>query len=516
MNGELTRDVAAVVAATGTVLLFLPVPVVSATARRSLGLALIVGAWITLALGLAPTSVTDRLDTPVGVAAVLGGALVAGAMAWIGGRVVIRWPVAWFALLGLCLPLRVPVPIGGDTSNLLVPLYLVIIGGVAGWVVARLTGRTAADDDPRTPLDIPLAAFVAFSAASTLWSADGEEAAVKLVFFYIPFALLYLAVVAWWPRARALGALATTTVALATGVAALAVVQYATRWIFWNDRLAQANSYGRFFRANGIFFDPNILGRYLAVAIVAVVAYAWLRPRWPTFVVGAPVLVVLCAGLAVSFSRSSCLMLMLGMGMLAWRAFGARRTLAVGLGVVVLLGGAAIASSGTIRGVLTDSKKLENVSEGRFDLMRGGLEIWRTAPIEGAGLGGFEERFSETLTPSEQRRVRVIISHNTPVTVLSELGAIGFGLFLVLTAATGVVIARGSRVLGTVDGWAAWAMLAVVAGIFVHATLYAALFEDPFTWVLAAGALALCARRAVPVAPPAEPLPPVPVGGAIA
>ena len=35
------------------------------------------------------------------------------------------------------------------------------------------------------------------------------------------------------------------------------------------DALQQANVYSRFFRVNGIFFDPNILGRYLALAILA-------------------------------------------------------------------------------------------------------------------------------------------------------------------------------------------------------------------------------------------------------
>ena len=45
-------------------------------------------------------------------------------------------------------------------------------------------------------------------------------------------------------------------------------------------------------------------------------------------------------GLLVSFSRSSCLMLMVGIVLLAWRAFGPRRTLAVGgIAFVILAGG---------------------------------------------------------------------------------------------------------------------------------------------------------------------------------
>ena len=47
--------------------------------------------------------------------------------------------------------------------------------------------------------------------------------------------------------------------------------------IWWNQTLHQANVYSRFFRVNGIFFDPNILGRYLVVGILICVALAWVR-----------------------------------------------------------------------------------------------------------------------------------------------------------------------------------------------------------------------------------------------
>ena len=80
--------------------------------------------------------------------------------------------------------------------------------------------------------------------------------------------------------------------------------------------------------------------------------------------------------------------------------------------LLFVLGGAAAAASGNVRHALTNGNRLERVSEGRFDLMKGGLEIWRDDPLVGAGLGAFETRFEETLTPVEQRRVRVVISHN--------------------------------------------------------------------------------------------------------
>src|SRR5690606_12799975 len=102
--------------------------------------------------------------------------------------------------------------------------------------------------------------------------------------------------------------------------------------------------------------------------------------------------------------------------------------------------------------------------------------------------GGFETRFEEQLTPLEQRRVRVIVSHNAPITVLSESGVVGFALFLALIVGAGWATVRGSRDQGD-DGWARWTLGAMLAGILVHSLLYAALFEDPFTWVIAGAAV---------------------------
>ncbi len=186
-------------------------------------------------------------------------------------------------------------------------------------------------------------------------------------------------------------------------------------------------------------------------------------------------------------------------------ALGAGRAHVAGAVLLGLAGGVAMATSGPVRHAVTDSDRLERVSEGRFDLMRGGLTIWRAQPVAGAGLGGFQTRFEETLTPVEQRRVRVVISHNSPITVLSEGGAIGFALFLALLAGGGWAVVRGSRDQGDI-GWARWTLGAILAGIMVHSLLYAAFFEDPFVWVATAAAVALALTAAARPTedPPAE------------
>ena len=512
---EGAREVAAVAAAVGVVGLLAPLPALRSEAQRAGALAVMIVSWGILAASLVPghdaRSGLDRLGSPARAGAAAVAVIVALVVAALVVRAIVARPTIWFVLLGIALPIRIPVSLGSQEGNLLVPLYAVVLLGLAAWIWGRVRGSIdgPAPEGPAA-VSAPLAAFVGFLLVSMLWSSDADQATTKAVFFYLPFTLLYVLAVAWWPRARALAALAITTIAGGVIAAGVALFQYATREIWWNETLSQANVYSRFFRVNGIFFDPNILGRYLALAILAALALAWVRRRPLELWCLALAVPVMAAGMVVTFSRSSALMLMLGLLLLAIRAVGPVKALGAAAVLLIVLGGAAAASSGNIRHAATSGNRLERVSEGRFDLVRGGLTIWRADPVAGAGLGAFEKRFEQTLTPVEQRRVRVVISHNAPVTVLSEQGVIGFALFLILVVGTGWAAVRGSWQEGDI-GWARWTLGAMLAGLLVHSLLYAALFEDPFTWIIAAAAVSLAAgARTVPAAAP-EPTAPQPL-----
>ena len=508
MTTETLREIASVVAAVGVLAFLLPLErPLSTTARRRLGLGLMGVGWIVLVGTLLPDDAADNLSAARGLGAVIA-ILVALAALWIGVRVVLARPWIWFVLLALALPIRLPVQLGSQEANLLVPLYAVIALGLAAWIVGRARQADVCRSAGPTPIDLPLALFGAYLVLSSVWSGDPEEAAIKVVFFYLPFVVLFRLVVAWWPAAPALRTLGITTVALAVPVALLAVGQYVARGgIIWNETLQQANVYSSFFRVNSIFFDPNILGRFLVIAILAAVAMAWVTRSRGALIALAASAGVMAAGLVVTFSRSAALGLIVGLALLAWYAFGPKRTLAVGGVLLVLFGAAAFVGSDNVRRAATSTERLDQVSEGRFDLVEGGLTIWRSEPIVGAGLGGFENRFEASLDPAEQRRIRVIVSHNTPVTVLSEGGVIGALLFVALLAMTALNIGRGSRV-GGASGWAQWTMLAMLASIFVHSLLYSALFEDPFTWVIAGAAMALGAAARAPATAAVREAPP--------
>ncbi len=68
--------------------------------------------------------------------------------------------------------------------------------------------------------------------------------------------------------------------AVALGCALIGIYQYFVRDLFLNPELFDANELHVYFRVNSIFFDPNVFGRYLALAITALAAcMAWGSSR---------------------------------------------------------------------------------------------------------------------------------------------------------------------------------------------------------------------------------------------
>ena len=122
--------------------------------RRDLRLAGLVG-W---AAGLVCLSAYLAPDLgPLKLGAAAGAGIVISAA---GGWALLRYPyLLAFATLA-CVPARIPVQLGDEDANLLLPLY-VVVGSLAvalGWqLVVRRDNR----DRELGPVAIPLAAFVA-------------------------------------------------------------------------------------------------------------------------------------------------------------------------------------------------------------------------------------------------------------------------------------------------------------------------------------------------------------------
>src|SRR5204863_7963534 len=195
------------------------------------------------------------------------------------------------------VPLRVGVHLGGSSTKLLVPLYLVIAGGVVLLAWDLLAGDEAARELRR--VSVPLALFVGWTGLSLLWSRDVHEGAVELIAFYVPFTLLAICVARLPWDELGLRTLYIEIVLMGVAFAVVGFYQYQTRDIFQNPKVITANAYAPFFRVNSVFWDPSVYGRFLVIAMLPSLVLL-VRNRLGRWSLGAvAVLVVLWSGLLI-------------------------------------------------------------------------------------------------------------------------------------------------------------------------------------------------------------------------
>jgi putative inorganic carbon (hco3(-)) transporter len=455
---------------------------------------------------------------PEKLALVIVAAIVASAVvAAVFRRFPWSFPIATFAVL----PLRVPVHVGGQTSHLLIPLYLVIAGGVLCFAYAALRGRADRGDGahpahPATLRDSTavvwlyrvLAATLVLYAIQTAYSVDVSNAIENASFFLVPFALLFvmLGEVRW--TERLLGWVLVTVAAVGVVFAAVAFWEYAVRDLLLSkgDLLA-SNQLHLYFRVNSLFYDPNILGRALALVLVALGTYlAWTRNA-ALAITAAVVGGILLAALALSFSITGFVALIAGLLVVMALRWGVRW--AIGAGVAIVVATAIFfAVSGVGRADLSSSDKINDISSGRVSLVSGGYHLTKDRPVWGWGSGSFGEAFTRHIDPT----AKTTASHSEPLTVGAEQGAIGLVVYVALVVLALIVLLSGARA-----SVGAAAIAACFVAILVHSLGYADFTVDPATWALLGVGVALRRRRVgeaeVPLAagaPPGKPRDPRP------
>ncbi|MFL5872464.1 MAG: O-antigen ligase family protein [Solirubrobacterales bacterium] len=444
--------------------------------------------------------------------------LLALAAVAIGGLTLAfrRWPILMPLAIVVALPFRVPLHAGGDTANLLVPLYLVIAAAVVATALRDWSDPSPAHA-PRA-LAWLLAAGVVLYALQTLYSEDFSKGLQNVCFFFIPFTVAYrLLREVEWDRRLLRWALIVLAVEAAAFVL-VGTVELATRSLFWNDQIIRSNEFHTYFRVNSVFWDPNVFGRYLAlVAVLATAAMLWARTR-QTFWLLTGLLVVLWVGLVPTYSQSSFLALLAGLAVLAAIRWSWRWTMAavavgtVGAILVILFAG----GSGKIT-----SDRLNVDLSGRGSLVSGGLGLFADRPGWGYGSGSFQEAYRQTRANKD---APVIVSHTEPVTVAAEQGLLGLLIYFSLVIVALVTLGRGLFRVPRVGGddredspgrgsprsetgparqVARAAILAAFVALLVHTLAYAGFFEDPITWVLLAVGASLAWAEAPTVRDPA-------------
>ena len=436
------------------------------------------------------------LGDPAGIALVAVGVVTV----ILGAVPLARYPAVVPVALLAAAPFRVPVQLGSDEAFLLLPLYLVIAASVLALAYRILRGERP--PPPPFLLALPLAAFVTMASTSFLWTWDERAGGIALGFFVFPF-VAGLATIArspianWLPRA-----LLVTLVALGTVFAAIGIWQAHTRTLFFGRDVEVANAYTSFFRVTSLFKDPSLYGRYLVVPIaVLLVAILVRRSRTIDWVVATAFVAFLFVGLFYSYSQSSFVALfVVTFAVAIVGADGRTRIVLLACALVATLAAASVA------GAAIGGRSAKDVTSGRSRLVEVTLDAFRERPVAGVGVGGQPRASSEIVRKGSPSRNA---SHTSPLTVLAELGVIGFAVYVWLLAATFwglVLVSRTDRDFAIGLG-------AVLLALVVHSLLYAGFFEDPLTWGvigLTAAALATAPARSVAREPATDPAPAAP------
>ncbi len=420
-----------------------------------------------------------------------------------------RRPFLLGLLAVLTLPFRVSVSAGGSSADLLVPLYFVIAAGALAFAVPAALGRpspltTGADggnsrdggyslangNSPIIWLKRLLALVIVVYAVQALYSptvgspSGFEKALQNMVFFYIPFAVLFclLERVEWTPRL--LRQCLVLLVAMGIAFSCIAFYEYATKTVLFNSKLVATNQLYTYFVVNSVFSDPNIFGRFLALVMV-LLAVLLLYERTPREQAAIGVaLAIMWVALVLSLSRSSMAGLLVALALVAAVRWKLWRILALGA-LLIVIGGAAVAISPTTFGF---NQSFNGVSAGRGSVLSGGARLFGDRPLEGFGSGSFQIEYHRHNPDAGP----LTASHTTPVTIAAEQGIIGEIPYIALVVVALVVLVRGTRL-----DPARAAVAAAFVALLVHTMLYADFLEDPSTWALLAVGAAL-ARAGAP------------------
>lgn len=467
-------------------------------------------AAMVLALVLAPAIVAgdlwdterfrDLRDSPMQLLAL---AVVAAIGISLLTAVILRWPAALPLLAFGVLAFRIPVELGGETSNLLIPLYLVIAAGTAATAIATLRQpvaitRGASDQDETEGLSLPqlaarvlpwlLAGFLVLYAIQSAYSSDLSKATETVSFFFVPFAVLLALLLRVRWTSNLLTALFAIVFLEGLLFVAVGVWQFATRDLFWNPTVIAGNEVHTYFRVNSLFWDPNVLGRYLVLAALAATAYMLWTRHTERAIAAAAGCIVLLVGLTLSFSQSSILALLAGLLVLVVLRWGWRWALVAGVAIAIASGALVLAA-----GVKpTSSESLETRSSGRVSLITGGVELAGERPLYGYGSGAFQNEFAQRHLDVDEPEGGAI-SHSEPITVAAEQGAVGLLLYGALVLAGLVALLGAAPLIPAPRG----ALVACFVAMVVHSLAYAGFLIDPVTWALLGVGLSL-ARGPLP------------------
>lgn len=372
------------------------------------------------------------------VAAVLGTGLMLGVLAGIDARLGV------LAALGLVFVVRVlddlmigvllmgflaffdTLPAAGAFSPAKLVGALLVVSWLA-YVISRAGRDTLLED--RAAFTYVLILFAAWVLVSLVWAESRGEATTSLT-RYAPnlmlIPILYTAVRSDSDAVKVLGVIA--------GAAALSA------FVAILQPPADPGSIGDPSRATSTVGDANELAAALVVGLVIAAAFAINRgftgPVRVAFAASIPFCLV---AILLTLSRGG--LLALGAALAAAVVFSGARFRARAIAMAIVTGATAIFYFSLVAPPAARERVLEvGGGTGRVDLWTVAWRMVEDQPLRGVGAGNFEvSSIHYLLQPGVIQRDDFIITtplvtHNTYLQVLAELGVVGLALFLGIVA----------------------------------------------------------------------------------
>jgi len=376
------------------------------------------------------------LPIAIGFAAVLLGLVaavapqyaLAGMLALIIAPIVFAKPIVGLCTLVFMSFLEAYSGLAGVVSVTKLIGGILILAWLGIAATSRSRDRSTRGLVGREPLlAASLALFAGWAAASLVWAESPAAALSSLGRYALDFALFPIALIAIRNRGHVLW-IVGSFLAGAFVVVALGVLDGSLQSSSGDDRLSGAG------------VNPNQLGTYLVVVVV-VAAVLTANRRWSPTARTAVFAITGLAGIAVLMTLSRGALVGLAAALLvAPVAIGrGRRSVAILFVIIAAVGSvafyAALAPAGSVDRVTHPER---GGGTGREDLWRVGLRIVKDKPLTGVGAGNFPvASVHYLLRPGASNRDEIIVdkqkvAHNIYLTVMTELGTIGFVLFALI------------------------------------------------------------------------------------
>jgi putative inorganic carbon (hco3(-)) transporter len=392
----------------------------------------------------------------------------------------------------LCLPLEF-------TSQVLrfqlARIVLLVVGAAFAYLV--VAGKRKLVVPARRSI-IPLALYVVASLLSwSLTRAPGSLAALLDVAAYPVVALLVTNLA---PTTKQHETAWTAFLLSGLGIALLTGFLYYAQLSIWRPDVTTP-----LHRVNATFGDPNILARFLTLAVGASILLFGARRLKPWLTVG--VALVGAAALPLTFSKSGYVLFPLMVALAVILATSRRRAAVLMVGTFAVLAAAILINpatrdrslevvqtvTGTTAGAAQPAANSDAVGGLQLDsvrtyLIQAGWQMFKDHPVFGVGYGGFQHallsdysRFLPPNNPSSPLST-VTLSHTSAIKVLAEQGLVGAGLLLtfLLMLAWTVVSAMWKRTEYR-DFIVTPAFL--IGPILLYSQLEGRLIEEPYLWL---------------------------------